>query len=83
MAADDKGEFVTLQTIIERLLRARLYRIGVVIRTEDGENHAVHVRDVDYDGSRSRVLVRPEGLGECDFSIPLSRIRDVRSRAAG
>jgi hypothetical protein len=81
--ADGKGGHVTLQTIIERLLRARLYRVGVVIRTEDGENHAVEVRDVDYDGSRSRVVVRREGHGACEFTIPLSRIREVEARSAG
>jgi hypothetical protein len=69
---------VTIQQIIERLLRSRLYRTGVLIRTDEGESADLLVHDVRYEGSRSVVVVARRGSPQARFSIPLSRITAVR-----
>lgn len=62
---------MSIQQIIERLLRSRLYRTGVSIETDSGQRHEGLVQEVRYDGSRSFVVVE-DGL-----KIPLSRITRV------
>jgi hypothetical protein len=63
LRADDRplGIPVNIQQIIERLLRARLYRTGVEIEMDSGEAHRGLVEEVRYDGSRSVVIVARRG----------------------
>ena len=72
---------MTIQQIIEGLLRARLYRLPVVIRTQGGASRGGVVRDVHYDGSRSFVILSDGDHPESDLSIPLSRITSVDEAA--
>lgn len=73
---------MTLQQIMEQLLRSRLYRTGVVIRTENGEAHDVLVRDVLYEGSRAFAIVAARARPRQEFRIPLARITGVTGREA-
>ena len=74
------GQAVTIQKIIESLLRARLYRRDVVLRLRSGETHRLRVNDVRYDGSASSVLVSRAGNPRRTFEIPL---RDVEAARCG
>ncbi len=67
---------MTIQQIIERLLRSRLYKTGVAIETDTGEIYQGRVKEVRYDGSRSFVVVTPAGLTQ-PATIPLARITRV------
>ena len=65
---------MTIQKIIESLLRARLYRLRATLRLRNGEEQVLRVRDVRYQGSRSSVLVsRPDGP-RSTWSIPLHEV---------
>jgi hypothetical protein len=70
---------LTLQQIIETLLRSRLYRTGVAIETDDGETHEGFVQELRYDGSRSMVLVGAKA-GAGGDRIPLAHITRVEPR---
>ena len=50
-----------IQQIIEKLLRSRLYRTGVEIEMDSGETHWGLVKDLQYAGSRSLVVVTEDG----------------------
>jgi hypothetical protein len=71
---------LTLQQIIETLLRSRLYRTGVAIETDDGELHEGFVQELRYDGSRSMVLVGSKAPGSRADRIPLAHITRVEPR---
>ena len=65
---------VTIQKIIESLLRARLYHLRARLRLRSGDEQVLQVQDVCYRGSRSRVVVsRPERPRET-WSIPLDEV---------
>ena len=68
---------MTIQQIIERLLRARLYRTLVSVETDSGETREGLVQEIRYDGSRSFVLVGPAHRGSPGRRIPLARIVSV------
>lgn len=73
---------MSIQKIIEALLRARLYRLDVLIRTQEGASHDVLVREVRYDGSRSFVVVENPQDGRGAFPIPLHSITGVAATHA-
>lgn len=70
---------MTFQQIIERLLRSRLYRVGVVLELDEGETRTglVNVKELIYDGSRSTVIIADPLQGKGTVTIPLSRISRV------
>lgn len=67
---------MTFQQIIERLLRSRLYRVGVVLELDDGETRRGFVKDLVYDGSNSLVVVS-ESDPKAGRPLPLARITRV------
>jgi hypothetical protein len=67
---------MTYQQIIERLLRSRLYRVGVVLELDDGETRRGFVQELRYDGSRSTVVLAEEGERR-GRPLPLARITRV------
>ena len=70
---------MTLQLIIERLLRSRLYRTGVVVELDSGEMSQGFVKDMVYDGSRSIVVVADPKTSRSGRRIELARISRVES----
>jgi hypothetical protein len=68
---------VTFQQIIERLLRSRLYRVGVILELDDGETRTGFVKELVYDGSNSLVFVTEPGEPRTSRPLPLSRITHV------
>ena len=68
---------MTIQQILEHLLRSRLYRSRVYIKTDAGVLGDVRVEDVRYAGSQSFVVVSERATPEATFCIPLCRIRRV------
>ena len=68
---------MTYQQIIERLLRSRLYRIGVILELDDGETRTGYVKELVYDGSNSAVVVAEAGEARTARRLPLSRITRV------
>ena len=65
---------MTLQQIMERLLRSRLYRQRVRIETDSGERHEVLVRDLRHEAACSVVVVATDGRPRAEFCIALHRI---------
>lgn len=68
---------MTIVQVLEHLLRSRLYRSGVLIRTDAGDVGDAIVHDVRYQGSQSFVVVSLRRTPEALFCIPLARIRRV------
>lgn len=65
---------VTIQKIIESLLRARLYHRRATLRLRNGHEQVLRVQDVCYRGSRSSVVVsRPDRPRET-WTIPLDQV---------
>lgn len=68
---------MSLQKIIEMLLRSRLYRTGVAVETETGETVEGLVQELRYDGSRSVVVIAAKDAARVTARIPLSTITRV------
>lgn len=69
---------MTLQKIIETLLRSRLYHTGVAIETETGETVEGLVQELRYDGSRSVVVIAAANAARLAARIPLTSITRVQ-----
>jgi len=65
---------VTIQKIIESLLRARLYRLRATLRLKSGHEQTLRVADVCYQGSRSSVVVSRPDRPRQTWSIPLCEV---------
>lgn len=65
---------MTIQKIIESLLRARLYHLHARLRLRSGDEQVLQVRDVRYRGSRSSVVVCRPDLPRQTWSIPLDQV---------
>ena len=68
---------MTIQKIIERLLRARLYRQEALVRLRSGARHRLRIAELQYDGSRSAVLVHRPDAPRRPWSIPLREVEAV------
>ena len=62
---------MTIQKIIESLLRARLYHLRATLRLKSGDEQVLRVADVCYRGSRSSVVVSWPDRSRGTWSIPL------------
>lgn len=68
---------MTLQQIIETLLRSRLYRTRVSVENAAGEVTEGLVQELRYDGSRSVAVIADAGVRP--HAIPLATIARVQS----
>jgi len=68
---------VTIQQIIESLLRSRLYRLPVIVEMDSGAAHSGCVAEIRYDGSRSVVLLEDPGASGEPTSLLLAQVARV------
>ena len=72
---------LTIQQIIESLLRSRLYRTPVTVEMDSGATHCGCVADIRYDGSRSVVLLEDAVAGGEPTSLLLAQVARVEVTA--
>jgi hypothetical protein len=68
---------LTIQQIIESLLRSRLYRTAVTVEMDSGATHSGCVAEIRYDGSRSVVLLEDAAAGGEPTPLLLAHVSRV------